>query len=269
MVKRRSYKKSRSKRRGIRKRTALYKNKSFWGFLLGVVVGGAAVYVFIYSDIFQVKKIEISGNQKVLSENLQSAIEPLLERKIIRETKSLFLVNVKEIEKKIIKEFPELEIVNLKRKLPGILIVEAEERRKVLMLCQSLNRSISDDCFSVDKEGVAFERTNGKEGILVYVEKDRISLGERAIEKEELLSILDVYKGLEKNESIGIDKLFLFENRFVVLTTNGFDIYFNLDNDISDQIFNLSLVLEEEIFPQKNKNLEYIDLRFNNRVYYK
>ncbi|MEK7167221.1 MAG: hypothetical protein AAB732_02325 [Patescibacteria group bacterium] len=54
-----------------------------------------------------------------------------------------------------------------------------------------------------------------------------------------------------------------------VVTQSGFEIYFDVfSSDLNQQINNLSKVLNQEI-KDKISSLEYIDLRFGNRIYYK
>lgn len=94
-------------------------------------------------------------------------------------------------------------------------------------------------------------------------------LGERIIEKEKLSQILEIQSGLRdlKNEIVLVEVV--NSQRINVKTFEGWQVYFNSQNNISEQIFNLNLVLKEKISPEKRRNLEYIDLRFGNQVYYK
>lgn len=52
-----------------------------------------------------------------------------------------------------------------------------------------------------------------------------------------------------------------------VLTTEGYQIYLATDQDIASQIENLNLVLTSKL-KGKSAALKYIDLRFENRIYY-
>ncbi|PKL72396.1 hypothetical protein CVV26_01885 [Candidatus Kuenenbacteria bacterium HGW-Kuenenbacteria-1] len=82
-------------------------------------------------------------------------------------------------------------------------------------------------------------------------EKEKItekSKDEKNLEEE--------YKKLEKTE-------------IRVATKDGFEIYFDIFfSDLNQQINNLRKVLNQEI-KNKTSSLEYIDLRFGNRIYYK
>ena len=53
-----------------------------------------------------------------------------------------------------------------------------------------------------------------------------------------------------------------------VITSEGWYILFNLQKEAEEQLSALKGVLEEKIKDQR-ENLEYVDLRIENRVYYK
>ncbi len=53
-----------------------------------------------------------------------------------------------------------------------------------------------------------------------------------------------------------------------VNTNEGWHVLFDRSRDLKNQLEALKLVLEEKI-KEERKNLEYIDLRIENRVYYK
>jgi hypothetical protein len=55
-------------------------------------------------------------------------------------------------------------------------------------------------------------------------------------------------------------------NEVRVVIDRGYSIYFNTQDDFDRQLANLKLVLNEKV---KDKKINYIDLRFGNRVYIK
>jgi len=63
--------------------------------------------------------------------------------------------------------------------------------------------------------------------------------------------------------------LIVSEARFEAKTLEGFQIYFNFQEDLDWQLTKLKAVLEEEISQERRKNLEYIDVRFGNFAPYK
>ena len=54
-----------------------------------------------------------------------------------------------------------------------------------------------------------------------------------------------------------------------VKTNAGWHIYLKMNDDIKAQLENLDLTLKNSIAPDEQSKLEYIDLRFGEKVYYK
>jgi cell division septal protein FtsQ len=221
-----------------------------------------------FASFFNIKEIQILGNQKVSTED----IKQLVNEKIIRNfgkfsSKSIFLSNLKEAKASILNKFPQIEDINLKRKFPGSLIVEAKERTPVATFCPN------SECFLIDKNGVVFEKTD-----VIFSEfpkikniqgKSNFSLGEKIIDEKILTFIPDVKSRLNEKLKIDVEEFNVPSlQRLNVKTKENWEIYFNLDGDLKWQTEKLILVLENEIPSEKRKDLEYIDLRFS-RVYYK
>lgn len=261
-------KKSLKKRFRLKKKKPFFKKKVFWVFVFIFLGFGFLIYFLVFSQTFQVKEIRVFGNEKVSRENLQELIEAKAKRTFFLQTKSIFLVDLRGIEETILAEFPLIAEAKLKRKFPNILSLEIRERKPLATFCQD-----SKECFKIDKEGVAFleAKEEQKEGcLLIFSQKEeKISLGQRVIQEDHLGSIFEIQKNLEEDFKIKIEKFFLLDEKLNVETEQGFEIYFDLEGDVLNQISNLGLILQEEIPPEERKNLQYIDLRFGNRVFYK
>ncbi len=264
----------------VKRKKSILKNRFFlFGFLILIIIG-IITYFATFASIFQIKEIQISGNQKVQRENLENLIWRKIDRKIfIFPTKSIFLTNFQEIKKNLLETFPKISQINLKRKFPDILILKIQEREPLFVFCKPrsereislLRGKNSSPCFYLDKEGVIFEEVsgNGEQFLIIKdVRSQEARLGKKVIEEKLLGDIRKIVLELRETE-IFIEEFTLFEEKIEVKTLQDFEVYFNQKEDISSQIQNLSLVLEEEIPLPNRENLEYIDLRFGNRVYYK
>ncbi len=268
----------------IKKRNSIFRSRFFWFVILFLIIFGGIFYWIFLSSFFQVKEIEINGNQKVLTQDLKNVIEAqVVNNLIFIPHKSIILIDLDKIKKAVLEKFTQIEKISLKRNFPHTLIVEVEERKAVAVFC------LNTYCFLLDKEGVIFEefsedfldRENPnfiKNNNTTYpqllkiknllVDK-KVMLGEKVIDKETLSLILKIEAVIRENLKILISEAFLISyDRVNVKTVESWEIYFNLKEDIDWQLTKLSLILEKEIPLEKRKNLEYIDLRFN-KVYYK
>jgi len=263
------------------------KTKRFWLFLLFVLALGLLIYFVVFSDFFQLKEIQIRGNEKIKTQDILNVVESKAEKSIgigsikIFSSKSLILLSSKNIEAEVLAQFPQIGSAHTKRRIPRALIVEVHEREPFAEICQP-----SGECFIVDHLGVAFEKSAilkeeedtevnvlevRKQGLVLWLEQQKdIYLGELAISSDFLQSIDIACRNIEQGLGLSIQKTTLSEGGKVdIKTEQGFKIYFNIERNIEDQLFNLQLVLEEKISAKDLLGLEYIDLRFGNRVYYK
>ena len=95
-----------------------------WTSLTLILIGGGIF--FLLSPFFNIKNIEIIGNQKLINEEIIS----LSQVKIDENTFKLVKSNVK----KNIKQNAYVENVNVKRKLPDTITIEIEERTPTYMI---------------------------------------------------------------------------------------------------------------------------------------
>lgn len=279
---------ARKRRHKVKKRFSVVSvlgSKWFWFFLLGLSLAGGLVYLLLFSPLFQVEEIRVSGNEEVGSSRLRGALESRLEKELragpflLARSKSVFLFSGLNTSREIKKTFPRLGKVRIKRGLPNAIVLEVEERSPFAEVCEPGGR-----CFKVDEKGVAFKESasvkEGEEEVRVFQIKkedlvlelrDRnIELGKEAIASIYLRGAAEVRKAISENQKMEAEKFVISsENSLIVKCKQGFAIYFDLNASVRDQLSNLDLLLKEKIGEGEIKNLHYIDLRFGNRVYYK
>ncbi len=249
----------------ITTKKSILKNKFFWIGILIFVAGTAIFYLFIFLSFFQVKEVRVSGNHKIDSSDIKKTVWLQLERRIIFfSSKSIFLADTDRITDEILKSKIQIAGITLKKTLPNIIEVEVNEREPVGVWC------FDEDCFSIDKEGIVFNKNDNKSGLIIKYseERDFTLLGEKIIEPEILSSIITIYKELGKSPYLETKEFIIFPSkRLNVKTEEGWEIYFSLKEDINWQLTKLGLSLEKEIPSDKRRNLEYIELRFGDRVF--
>jgi len=252
----------------IKKKKPIFRSRFFWLGILILLIFGGIFYLICFSSPFQIKEIKISGNQKVSVENIQEVIEKGIEQKVLFfSSRSIFLADFPKIKAKISETFPQIAQINLKREFPDTLTAKVEERKPAAVFNQE------GLYFFLDKEGIIFEDAS-VETPLVKIQKatqdEELKLGNRVLERELLLSILDTESKLENNLKIPIEEvLVVSDERIDMKTSEGWEIYLNPKGDTDWQLTKLSEVLEKEIPPEKKRNLEHIELRFGNFAPYK
>lgn len=245
----------------------IFKYKASWIVLLSLIILGSLVYLFIFSSVFQVKNIEVSQTEKSLQEEIRNIIS--------ENSDNIFLSDIKGIVNKILDRFPQISSVSIKRKLPDRLIAQINERVPVAVFCRSsLSSSLKifgirngRECFFIDNQGIVFEEASGELTLPIIKVKNsiyRFILGQEAINKEYLEKLLSINNGLKDIEINQINPV--SKDRIDIKTSDGWDIYFNIREDIGWQIEKLNILLKEKLPPEERGSLEYIDLRFD-KVY--
>lgn len=245
----------------VKKKKSILRSRVFWQGILGLILAGELFYFFIFSDFFQIKQVNISGEKKVSKAEIISVIE--------KETaKNILLIDLDKTKEKIFQEFPKIAEIKIKRKLPDALNLVISEREGVVIFCQS------DNCFLLDKEGIIFAPMV-EEIKLLKIRKTEIEslldlkLGERVLEEILVSSVLEIKFKLDDLKILLAEFVIISDDRLNVKTLEGWEIYFDPKGNLTWQITKLKAVLKQEIPTEKRKNLEYIELRFGNLAPYK
>jgi len=246
------YKPKKYRKKPKKNKLKVLKNKRLWILILTLLLIGIAFYFLTLHSFFQIKKITLSGNEKIKKENVIKIVESNLSSDILFfNTKSIFFVNFAKIEREIKKVLPRVKSITLKRDFPETIKINIKEKVPVGTCC------LEDKCFYVNKQGIIFAKSEGVIGFKTNLNSVP-ELGEKVFD-ENLVSSLCLIKD---KANIEIEK-FILEEKITSITSEGWEIYFTQEKNIQDQIDNLNLILDENIHPE-----EYIDLRFE-KIFYK
>jgi len=248
---------------------SIFKNKFFWfGLFILAVIGGLA-YLFIFSSVFQIRDIQVSGAEKSPAQEIKNIVSA--------KSGNIFLTDFEAISKNILGQYIEIANITFKKNLPDRVLVQIEERKPIALFCRSLfepfllflNENQAEECYFLDKQGVIFKKVSEQLGnLLVLNTKSFISkfnLGQEVINNDYLSKILKINSQLEKDIKIK-EALLISEDRLNIKTLEGWEIYFNPKKDLDWQIEEIKILLEQKISPENRDNLKYVDLRFE-KVY--
>ncbi len=129
-------------------------------------------------------------------------------------------------------------------------------------------------CFYVDKQGVIFEDAPRTSGGLVLLIKDysdkEIKLYDQVLNLETINMITEIKNYLSSEiglSAVSFDIDSYPVNKLRVVTNESWYVLFGLKQEIKKQLLSLKVVLDEKI--EDRMSLQYIDLRIENRIYYK
>jgi cell division septal protein FtsQ len=281
-IKKRTVKNIGDKTVALAKNNRLKQNKKpvlgkILSFCVSFVFIGVTFYLLFFSQFLLVSKINISGTDKLDAEAVRVEINMAISGKYLNAIPAgnIILVNKEKLKNAVRNKFKRIENIEVKKIFPETLDILIIERKSILVLC-----SIGA-CFIVDNKGVPyapadFSSNELQENELLVLNDDgnkEIKLKKPALDAEYMQYLLDIKDKLKNDLGLDIDKNYhtpqLISGDIRVATTEGWMIYFDNSLSVQKEIDMLKLVLSDKIDKDKRNNLEYVDLRTDNKVYYK
>jgi cell division septal protein FtsQ len=261
-----------SKKMSKQKNSSLIK-KFFWLVLL-VAFWSVTGWVLFFSNYTEIKNIQIKTD-KIDQRSIKEIFNNLKEGKYLNfiPKNNFFLFPRKSFKEVVENEFELARQVNFANKFPGTFKIEVVER-EAIVVWQS-----QEKYFLMDERGIIFREISENEKEERYVDylivKDdslrEVILGDKIEGNSLAVFVKNASENLEKElnlkikREISVPSLMAEEIRFVV--EDGWEIYFDLDRKLENQISLLKKVITEEI--ENRKGLEYVDLRIEGKVIYR
>lgn len=256
-----------------KKRISLFRKRWFYDFILVLIFFGSLFYLLFGTPFFEIKSIEISGEDKVIAGKV---------KKMFSDGSNLFLLKVSDIVKIAEENFPKIKELKIYKEFPDKILVKIIERKPFGILCPKTASTENISCFLLSEDGVIFsnfnennmENVNGGNGntdeeeklvrILKPMDK-KPKLGEKVLEDSLIKDIASIKNELRKSEillsRIEISTFEIKAEVFNSLNRHIFLIHFSTETEIENQLKVLLEIIEEKISKEEKEKLEYIDLR--------
>ncbi|HLN19435.1 MAG TPA: FtsQ-type POTRA domain-containing protein [Patescibacteria group bacterium] len=235
------------------------------------------IYLLFFSDYLAVNEISVSGIENVQQDDIKNEIKSYLSGRFldIVEKNNLIFIRSSFYEEDLARKFKKIDTVDVRRKFPNTLLVSIKERKLAAIF------SAGDRYFVLDDKGEAFEEinhnlpeyTNSSLAIIKDSGNSTINPGDVILSQNYIFFLENAKKKIESELSINLNREFITPNRisgdFRAVTQENWSIYFNASLDAEKEVGMLKAVLDEKIPSNQRNNLEYIDLRSDNKVFYK
>jgi cell division septal protein FtsQ len=250
----------------IRRKRLLLKYMVISFCFLAVATGMVKLF---YLSKFRVQKISIKGNIVLKEEEIKLKVLDSINGKYfhIFPEDNILIIPKKKIAENLLSGFPRLKKVSLAIDMPDILFLEIKERKPAALFCQGEN------CAFLDEDGFVFEKSPFfSDGVFLKFFDERETVDKKL--SFQLISEIQYKKLIEfaefvSKENIKIYKIILEKNELYKLyTSETWYIILNSENDPRAAFENLKTALGEQI-KDKREKLEYIDLRLENKIFYK
>lgn len=252
--------------------------KAIWYALAAFIALGilsAGVWYFINLPYFRVDRIDVSGVYQLPALDIERAAREALAGKqwFIFPKNNFFLISSYRTRDHLREAFPQAAKISVEKKFPNRLIVAVEERTLWGVVCTRPDAALPpESCFYIDRRGMAYEELASVEGWLIpiiYI-PEKSALGTRVV-PEATLDFFNQAKGalVAINGNLILLAVSSSTPSDIRLTlSENWDILVSSSRPPSEWMKILRTVLDKDI-GDKRSNLEYVDLRFGNKVFYK
>lgn len=206
-----------------------------WTSLITIILAGI-IYVFL-SPIFNITDIIITGNEKILQEEILKLSQVNKGNNIFIKTKYSIMENIK--------ENMYIEDVKIKRKLPGTLYIEVKERTLAYQI------EYNENYVYIDSQGYILEISQEKENTIILKgcntqEFENIKrINEKDLENLKIvIKIKEAIKSINRLEKITyID---IEDNYVVYLEEEKKTVLLGDGSNLKDKVLSLEKILESE-----------------------
>jgi hypothetical protein len=236
--------------------------------------------VFVVSSIvvlllpqLQVTSVSVFGNELVSEDDVLSIARTVLREHVLAifPRSNIFLFSSAVLSERIRAELPLIATADITRSFGRDINITVSERETWGVYCVATER----DCFYIATDGILIASAPQLTGSVIFRVVDMRmngtqSTGDRAIEKDRAARTQQVAVWLWDRYGLELREVVLgreFEDRTELYTNEGWYILIDEQTDITHALENTELVLEQRI-PDRLE-LEYLDIRFEGKVFYK
>lgn len=226
----------------------------------GVLFCITLVLVSIYSSVFDITDVEVVGNKHTNSSLVKEDVVRMLggNRFLILPNNNLFLYPKGKIKKYLLATYPSVEKVDISVGFKKVVTVTIQDRFPLGVWC-------ADECYFYDADGVVFKKSFKYTGpIFTSWERnpktpvaflDHVSCQELCTDKT-FSEFLGNYQ---------IEKAVISEDEVQFFSANGY--YIKAGFDASSTMSMMAKISTQK--PEFLNGLEYVDVRFPTKVFYK
>lgn len=220
-------------------------------------------------DFIIIKEIAVSGNHSVDKEKIIKSVQENISGNyfFLFSKKNSLIYPKDKIEKTLLEKFPRIESVSVESDFSNNLSIKVKEREPFVLWCSDEN------CFVSDKNGLIFDKFDGslEESFFKYYTKISDPINKNIFKKN---YFNDIHSFVELVKGEGLDPFKLLEvdsDTYEIYFSGNSRLIFKPSRDIKETMNNFQSILNMEEFEDREviKGLEYVDLRYGNKVFYK
>lgn len=265
--------KQRKRRRRTRLRQLLLR------LLFFVFVGASIFGAVIFSPFLRIRHIVILTKGETSSEEIEGVLQGVLAERVffgMVPRAHIFFLRASYIKEKLQEVFPRIASADVSRSFRGELSIIIKERMVWGIYCDAgLPPEIGKEkCYYMSDDGILFADAPRLTGTVIFRITDHRShalhLGASPFKNSERNAIQRIRSAVPKYLSVEVEEVTIGleeDGSLRAYTHDGWYILFDDETSIEKALQNLALVFEKQV--ANPKNLEYADIRFGEKIFYK
>lgn len=254
-----------------RKKQKVKKVKIYLILLVNVAMVVTLIFVLRLPAI-QISQVKITGNVFVDTQEIEQKTNNLLSKNLILiiPNRNIFLFSKRELEKQIIQN-PAIISVKIRKDFFHTLTIDITEQEKEMIYCTSLDRT---ECFYINKKGFVYAKVKDmlipEQEVIIYNEQGLKKIQDTIIDEKTYIDIVLFIKNVIRQD-IKIGEVYIKSDGVVeFITRDNTKLIASLFDEFKKDFANLMALFEKNIITKDQlSQIEYIDLRFGNKVFYK
>ena len=237
---------------------------------------GVSIFMLFFSEYLQIATITVTGTQELDNQEVNERVENSLQGNFFGAIpkNNFLLVSQQKIESILLGDFKKIRSVTVIKRFPDTVNIAVDERKAFLVWCSA------DKCYLLDEKGVAYNEADFSSPELTQnhllqindVSSREVKIGEQIIEpayEQYVLGIGDALGAVGFNATEKYWTPSRKAEEISVKTDQESEFYFSTEFDLSSALRTLSTILKKEIPQEQRNNITYIDLRNENKAFYK
>lgn len=234
--------------------------------------------------VFRVETLRITGNKAVSSREIYDTVKDTFSgnHALLFSRRNVFLFSRNTMEQQLLDAFPRLKAVHVEAVGTHKVLIEITERQMVGMAC--IDAETTETCHFVDEDGFIFAAAptfSGDSFFRYYdMRKKHFSIGTYVMRADEFHQVVGLQGALRElgvvpvSMRIESDNDAEFPENFTFTLTKDTELIFSTDTTkLEEELQNLQTVLLSDAFKEETGGdisaIEYIDLRFGTKVFYR
>jgi cell division septal protein FtsQ len=237
-----------------------------------VVLCLAGLIYFIRLPQIQISQVQISGNTFVETQEIKDKTDTLLNSFTLGfiPDRNIFLFSKKQLEKKL-KENPAIVSTSIQKSYFDTLVITVTEQEKEMVYCASVERI---DCLYINKTGFIYAKVEGliipEQEVIIYNEQGAKNIQDTILDETLYIDVVSFIKSAARYD-VKIGEVYIKADGIIEFVTRDntriiTSIYDDFEKDFEHfvALFDKAVLTKEQI-----PEIEYFDLRFGNKVFYK